>query len=597
MRAILVDTVEKAERLLEHLRTTNEVGFDTESDGPQLTFDKMLNVYESSIVGFSVAVDDTGYYVPVRHTTGTNCPPFLTHRIKQELLTKQLWAHNWKHEMLAGFLPVKELPTVYRNTVYLDSMVTCWLASMGVNGRHGLKALAQHHLNITAPTFEETFGDKSVGSFDPQAVVEYACHDAVNTLALGRLSRSRLQEWGLWEHAVNVEMPFVAVLARMEQDGMHVDQTSIRGLEGSLRQEVEAVLEAWDFLLPGISITSTQQISAALFDVHWPTKGIPKTKTGKLQVTGDVLEELLERTKPGSLGHEAARLKLQYQAAAKYLSTYTHSLLEAQSNYSDERLHPSFHHTGTVTGRLSCSSPNLQNIPAHSDTGKAIKACFVPSPGNVFVEADYSQIEPRVLAHYVGGELSEVYKRREDIYNAIAARISGSRQDAKTLVLAMMYGVGPKKVARNLGVTYKQALDLIKAFKEGFPEIEGFRHRVISVATERGYIKTFLGRRRYIEELSVNSEDRWRGERLAMNTPIQGSAADIMKLAMLQVYKKMPSQWKLVAQVHDALTLEVPESAGQEAAHLLKTEMESVVTLRVPLVAEPKIGRSWAECK
>ncbi len=585
--------------LIEKISAAKRLGFDTESAGPQLTFNKMLNVYRSRMVGMSFAFEDgTSYYLPVAHTLDNVSMSACTAVIEALIACcGQVWAHNWKHDLLVLRREGYQKPPAR----WMDSMVLCWLVGEDAAGRYGLKALAKAKLGEAAPSFEETFKDKELSSCSPSEVVEYACKDAEWSLALGVSFQAKLSEWSLWKHFIDVEMPFVEVLLDMESAGMAIDRAGIVTLEGTLQEAADRASAEWDFILPDVSITSGKQIAERMFGGgHWPTKKALKTKGGGYATTREVMEKMLEECPPGTLGHEAARIKLEYQAAAKYLSTYTHTLIEAAENYPDGRLHPSFHHTGTATGRLSCSLPNLQNIPARTEMGKAIKACFVPAPGNVFVAADYSQIEPRVLAHYIGGTFAEVYRNGQDIYKTIGATVGCTRDQAKTLVLAMMYGVGPNKVARNLKVTYKQAMELIKGFKEKFPEIETFRQRAIEAASERGYIKTLAGRRRCIPELSTNSEGRWRGERLAMNTPIQGTAADIMKLAMLDVHGKLPEYGglvKTVGQVHDDLTLECPIRLAPEVANMLANAMEAAMVLKVPLVAEAKVGQTWADCK
>ena len=586
--------------LIKKIEAASVMGFDTESIGPSLTSEKMINVYRSRMLGLSVAFEDgTSYYAPVAHRDGN-----LSIRDFESLVRSiagkvggAVWAHNWKHDSLVlqqefGWRP---------NPAWLCSMVLCWLAGEDAAGRYGLKALAKAKLGQESKSFEETFKDKSMESCSPDEVCEYACKDAEWSLALGMKFYPKLTDWDLVKHFHEVEMPFVYVLRDMEWAGMAIDQAGIAVLEATLKAAADKAAEEWDFILPDVSITSGKQIAERMFDGgHWPTKKALKTKGGGYATTREVMEKMLEECPPGTLGHEAARLKLEYQAAAKYLSTYTHTLVEAAENYPDGRLHPSFHHTGTATGRLSCSSPNLQNIPARTEMGRAIKACFVPAPGNVFVAADYSQIEPRVLAHYIGNTFAEVYRNKQDIYKTSGATVGCTRDQAKTLVLAMMYGVGPNKVARNLKVTYKQAMELIKGFKEKFPEIETFRQRAIEAASERGYIKTLAGRRRCIPELSTHSEDRWRGERLAMNTPIQGTAADVMKLAMLAVHGKLPDYdglVKMVGQVHDELTLECPANLATDVSNMLANAMEAAMVLKVPLVAEAKVGQTWAGCK
>ena len=594
--------------LCQKIRAAKVLGIDTESDGPQLLNKKMLNVYKSYLVGVSVAVTPSAsaepapsYYLPVAHRVGTNLSYTKQLQVREALSETNAiqWAHNWKHDYRVlrqeGWLssPPKRAA---------DSMVAAWLTGEDATHRFGLKHLAKSHLGKDTKSFEEVFAGAGVGAVSPEEAAEYAGHDAEWTLGLGEKFLAKLKEQELTKWFWDTEMPFVFVLEEMERRGMLIDPARVGELETILRAKVEAITEEWDFLFPKVSITSGKQLQDFFIPGgHWNPELVGKTEGGDAKMDKEAMETFLANTEPGTLGHEGARLRLEYQASAKYLTTYTHTLVEDASQYPDRRLHPSFHQTGTVTGRLACSQPNLQNIPARSKVGKEIKACFVPAPGNVFVAADYSQIELRVLAHYSGGALAQAYEDGIDLHARNAEAVGCTRDGAKTIIFAKVYGAGVKKIAKQMGVKYGEAKKFIGRLDKEFPEVVEVLDKMVETARIRGYARTLSHRRRYLPGLRLEEAERWSAERMAKNTPIQGTASDVMKVAMLKVSARLSDpQFAgafIVGQVHDELTVECPMTIATPVAKMLKEEMERAFPLKVPLLAEPKIGSNWAECK
>lgn len=589
MQHILV-TEENIGTLLNMIRRAPRFALDTESAGPQLTHAKRLNVYRSHMVGISFAFGVSAYYVPIAHREGRNIPGKYVRQLAAavEECSAEIWAHNWKHdyEVLRGEGWLASPPAKAR-----DTMVLMWLLGLDAEGSYGLKGLAKKYLGVSAPSFEDTFGAKGVDELSPEATLDYACHDAANCYLLADRDYSSVK--ALFE---NTEMPFVFLLGEMERAGMGINVSELGRLREDLLLQVTSLREEWDFLFPGVSISSGQQLTAAFYDTGlWPTAGIERTDTGKLKTDREALERLRDTLPEGSEGWVAADLRLKFQNVSKYLTTYTDTLVDIAGQYQDRKLHTSFHHTGTVTGRLSSSGPNLQNIPAHSDIGKRIKRCFIPDAGMSFVAADYSQIELRVLAHYAGGGLAAAYKDGVDIHQRTADLVGCTRQAAKTINFATIYGAGPKKVAKQIKTDFNTARGFLNAYEKQYPEVYAIKRRMIDVATQRGYARTLSGRIRRIPELGQDSELRWRGERLAVNTPVQGSAADIMKMAMLRA--RVIENARMVAQVHDELTVECRTSDAEEVAVRLRMAMEGAYPLKVPLVAEPKIGATWGDVK
>jgi len=389
----------------------------------------------------------------------------------------------------------------------------------------------------------------------------------------------------------------------MEWAGVQIDLALFKRLSNELARDLEQLqVDIAQVAGENLNLNSPRQLAAVLFDKH-QLPVLKKTKTGP-STDADVLEQLAD------MGHDLPRLILGYRELQKLKSTYIDTL-PLEVNPLTGRIHTSFNQTGAATGRLSSSDPNLQNIPVRSPRGEAIRRGFVPAAGNHFVVADYSQIELRIMAHLSGDPLFiEAFQQGGDIHRQTAALIfnvpveqvnAEQRARAKTINFATIYGQGPFALSKQLGITQEDAKQFIAQYFERFAGVRAFLDRQVALAKEQGYVETLLGRRRYIPEVRErNFNLRSYGERNAQNSPLQGSAADLIKLAMIRIHTLLASRRlasRMLLQVHDELVFEVPPAEVEVMESLVKLEMESVMPLRVPLVADVGVGENWLDAK
>ncbi|MBE3578234.1 MAG: DNA polymerase I [Limnochordales bacterium] len=422
----------------------------------------------------------------------------------------------------------------------------------------------------------------------------------VANLQVQPLLARRLEEDKLAELFWEVEMPLVHVLAAMEEAGVAIDVELLRRMSQEMGREIDRLTEQiYQKAGTRFNLNSPKQLAEILFE----RLGLPvirKTKTGP-STGADVLEELADK-------HEIVALILDYRQLVKLKSTYVDAL-PGLVNPATGRVHTTFHQTVTATGRLSSSDPNLQNIPVRSEEGKRIRQAFVAPPGHVLLTADYSQIELRVLAHMSDDRaLQEAFFAETDIHTRTAAEVFGvpvaevtpaQRNAAKAINFGIIYGISGYGLARGTGLTREAAQAYIDAYFARYPGVKRYMDETVERAKRDGYVTTLLGRRRFIPELrAANYAQRSFGQRMAMNTPIQGSAADIMKVAMVEVYRRLQDRGlgsRMVLQVHDELVLEVPEAEVDEVAALVKDAMEHCVELKVPLRVDVEVGKNWAD--
>jgi DNA polymerase-1 len=398
----------------------------------------------------------------------------------------------------------------------------------------------------------------------------------------------------------DVEMPLLEVLADIEMNGFKIDREIFPEMSKELEGQLNTIIERIYFLSgEKFNINSPKQLSEILFKKLGlkPTK---RTKTG-YSTNVEVLEEL-------SFQHELPREILVYRNLFKIKSTYLDTLPDL-INPKTGRIHTSLNQTVTATGRLSSSEPNLQNIPIRGELGKRIREAFIAEKGNILLSADYSQIELRILAHLAQDEiLIDAFKRGEDIHTRTATEIFGlppesitpdMRRQAKTVNFGIIYGISPYGLSVELGIPLEQAKELIERYFERHKGVKDFIERNLEEAEVKGYVTTILCRQRHIPELmSQNSNVRQLGERLAINTPIQGSAADLIKLAMVNISKKfcrMNSNARMILQIHDELVFESPEEEIEQIKKVVKEEMEGVIEFTVPIKVDIGVGRNWAE--
>jgi DNA polymerase I len=611
----LLQSPEQVEALVGRIRNRGRVSVDTETTS--------TDPIRADLLGIAIALQpDEAYYLPFGHRAPDgelwgedgaapveevrNLPPLLAPEM--EPLVAMLEdpevgkvGQNLKYDLL-----VLRRAGVDLRGIAFDTMIASYLLDPG--GReHGLDSLALRVLDYRTTTYEEVAGKGR--SQIPFAEVpldqarDYACEDADITLQLAERFEPELRRLKLDDLFHRIEIPLVEVLAAMEWNGIRIDESFFAEFETRLAGELRAIEKTiYDTAGTTFNINSNPQLREILFErLQLPV--IKRTKTGP-STDASVLEELAAQ------GHALPTLLMQYRQLDKLQSTYV-AALPRMVNPETGRLHTSFNQTVAATGRLSSSDPNLQNIPIRREEGAEIRRGFVPAEGKVFVSADYSQIELRILAHYSEDPaFVEAFRMGIDIHRQTAALIFGvapeavtreMRDRAKTVNFAVIYGIGAFSLAQRLGVPNAEAKAFIDRYFERFPGVRRYLDEQIELARERGYVETLTGRRRYIPEIgSRNFNVRSFGERAATNAPIQGSSADLIKIAMIEIHRELQrfgGDVRMLLQVHDELLFEVPKGMEREVLRLIREKMEGAAELRVPLVVETGIGRNWLECK
>ncbi len=436
-------------------------------------------------------------------------------------------------------------------------------------------------------------------------VAPYAAADAEVVLKLKPILEKKLAECGGVRIYNDIEMPLINILADMEMKGIGLDvpflNTMSEKLAGRLSEIEQDIYNSIGFTF---NINSTQQLSKALFDTLKlePPDKRKKTASGHYSTSAEVLEDLRGK-------HPVVDTVLEYRELSKLRSTYLDALPQSIDPVTG-RVHTSFSQTGSVTGRLASSNPNLQNIPTRSELGREVRKGFVATQGNVLLSVDYSQIELRILAHMSGDtSMLDAFRAGQDIHAATASAIFNTpldkvdrdmRRRAKAINFGLVYGMSPFGLARTTGITLAEAEDFVKAYFHQFPGVKVYLDSIRRLATRQGFVETLLGRRRYFPNLAnpsnININIRNREEREAINAPIQGTAADIMKIAMIRlptVLAEAGCPAQLLLQVHDELVLETPRETLHECARLVKEVMENALELSIPLVANSRYGINW----
>ena len=466
--------------------------------------------------------------------------------------------------------------------------------------------IAETYLNVSYPTEEDVFGKgKSKLAFrdaDENEALKFACRHALVAYKTYEVMKDKIAKNGQDELYYKIELPTAKVLASIENYGIKVDKAAIIAYEAELSERIDK-LESEIYELTGevFNINSPKQLGEILF-TKLELKGGKKTKTG-YSTAHDVLEKLKSK-------HPAISKVLEYRTLTKLRSTYCDGLLNALCEETS-KIYSTFNQTVTATGRLSSTEPNLQNIPIRTDLGRQLRKVFIPSEGFTFVDADYSQIELRVLAHMAGDEnMIEAFRSGADIHSSTAAQVRGidisevaphMRNEAKAVNFGIVYGIGAFSLSEDLGISVKDAENYINAYLAKYRGVKKFMDDSVKSAKEKGYSETIFARRREIIELkNPNFNIRSFGERAAMNMPIQGSAADIMKLAMVQVYEKLTEnklKSRIILQVHDELLLEAALDEVDIVTELLREAMENAAELAVPLVVDVSVGDTWYDTK
>ncbi|MCS7286796.1 MAG: DNA polymerase I [Anaerolineae bacterium] len=586
--------------LMEKLSEATGLAFDVETTD--------IDPMRARLVGISLAFKEgDGYYIPIGHLEGQQLPwelvkEKLARILEDETIAK--YAHHAKYDMI-----VLARNGIKVRGLAFDTMVAGWLVNPA--GRNlNLKDLAWAYLGVEMTTIEELIGrGKNQISMDllpiPK-VAPYAAADADITYRLVGLLDQKLRELGLTKLFYEVELPLIPVLMDMEMTGVKLDIPFLREMSRELAQKLQSLEdEIYRYVGYRFNVNSPEQLSDALFGkLGISAQGVPRTKSGHYSTSADVLEKLRGR-------HPVIELLLEHRHLAKIKSTYVDAL-PGMVNRTTGRVHTSYHQTGTVTGRLSSSDPNLQNIPTRTDIGKAVRRAFVAEDGWLLLSADYSQVELRILAHISGDEgLIAAFLRGEDIHASTASTILGipidqvtpeMRRLAKTVNFGISYGMSAYGLAEETGLTPEEAHRFIQNYFARYPKVKIYIENTKARAQQEGYVETLLGRRRYFPELSpeskANRQVKAAAERMAINAPIQGSAADIIKIAMVRLHRALKERGlrsRLVLQVHDELVIEVPEEELSIVAPMVREIMEGAYELKAPLKVELEVGKNWGE--
>jgi len=591
----LCDTPDTRANLINTLRTCEEVSLDTETTS--------TDAIEAELVGLSFAVKEgEGFYVPVpaeREAAQALVEEFRC-IYEDEKIAKV--GQNLKYDLmvLAGY-------GIELRGPMFDTMIAHYVLQPEMH--HGMDYLAEAYLHYKTIPIEALIGEKKAGKpqknmrdVAPEEVCPYAAEDADVTLRLKNVFRPMLEAEGSWELFRDIEMPLMPVLAAMELAGVRLNTEALRQVgEQHTREMHEIEQEIYALAGEEFNIQSPRQVGVLLFEKLRLNDKAKKTKSGQYVTSEEVLERL--RTK-----HPIVEKILLYRGKRKLLSTYIEALPKLV-NPRTGHIHTSFNQTITATGRLSSSNPNLQNIPVRSADGKEIRKAFIPDEGQQFFSADYSQIELRIMAHLSGDEgLIEDFRLGHDIHAATAAKIFHKALDevtreergrAKTANFGIIYGITAFGLTERLGISRTEAKELIDNYFATYPRVQAYMQESIDHAREKGYTETVCHRRCYLRDInSANATVRGFAERNAINAPIQGSAADIIKIAMIHIFRRFREEGirsKMILQVHDELNFSVLPEEHDRVERIVLEEMQAAFMMRVPLVADAGWGENWLE--
>ncbi len=597
---VVISSTSDLENLRQVLSSASVLSIDTETNST----DEMT----ADLVGISLAVrEGQGYYIPVGHRVGDQLPlAQVLEALRGPLTDAHLpkIGHNLKYDFI-----VLARHGVRMSPLAFDTMLAEWLLDPD-SRRLGLKALAESRLGLHMTHIEDLIGSgKKQISMSEVPIAEaasYAVADAETVLRLKPILESELERFPKLRALLSdMEMPLVSVLADMEMAGVALDKDFLSNFSLELDQRLKAI-EKEIFALVGktFNINSPQQLSNVLFGVLRlsPPAGTKKTASGHYSTAAGVLEEM-------SGQHPVVDKALEYRELAKLKSTYVDALPQ-QIHPQTGRVHTSYSQTGAVTGRLSSNDPNLQNIPIRSELGRRVRRGFIAGPGNVLLSVDYSQIELRIVAHMAADEaMIAAFLAGQDIHAATAAAIYGipieavtkeQRRHAKAINFGLIYGMSAFGLTRSTELTLAESEEFVKAYFRQFPGVKKYLDGIRRTVRETGYVETLFGRRRYFPTLkgAGTIATKNREEREAINAPIQGTAADIMKIAMIRippVLQEAGLQAQMLLQVHDELVLECPQSELQQTVRVVKQVMENVYPLSVPLTTEARWGLNWDE--
>lgn len=601
VKTTVVDTPEALADMVEKLKAAKAISFDTETSS--------TSHMQADLVGISIAINEgEGYYIPLGH---------------EPMLGPQLAILN-VIESLRGPFTNPNIPKYGHNLSFdyvmlarqglhvsplsFDSMVAEWVGDSSSRNL-GLKNLVWVRLNNQMTEIEELLGKGRKQITMAQVPIGqasgYAAADAEVILRLHPILSKRIADANGQKLFREIEMPLVPVLANMEMTGITVDKEFLATMGAQLNKDLEKInTEVYEFVGEEFNLSSTQQLAHVLFDRLKlpPPAGVRKTAGGTYSTAADILDGLRD-------AHPIVERIMIHRELSKLMSTYIEALPQV-INPRTNRVHTSYNQAGTVTGRIASSDPNLQNIPIRTELGRQVRRAFVAAPGHLLLGVDYSQVELRIVAHIAQDEaMLHAFRNNEDIHITTASAILGipadkvsdeQRRNAKAVNFGLIYGMSAFGLTRSSGLTLAEAENFVKAYFEKFPGVRAYIDNTKKQAAKLGYIETLLGRRRFFPGLKegTNYVLKSRLERESINSPIQGTAADIMKLAMLRVdaaLAKTKLAGRMLLQVHDELVIEVPENEINETAKLVSAEMVAAYELKVPLQTEVKAGKNWGQ--
>ena len=589
----LVDNEEKLSQLLQNIVTQSVLSLDTETTS--------TDPIRAELVGMSFSyAENQAFYVPV--PADRSEAQKIVDRFRPVFENREIMkvGQNIKYDML-----VLANYGVQLQGPLFDTMVAHYVLQPEL--RHNMDYLAEIYLQYQTIHIEEPIGPKgknqgNMRHLPPASVYEYACEDADVTLKLKNKLEKELDENNVRKLFEEIEMPLIPVLAYMERNGVRIDTEALKETSRHFTLRMKQIEEeVYQLAGTEFNIASPKQVGEVLFDRLKIVEKAKKTKTGQYVTSEEVLESLRGK-------HEVVGKILEHRGLKKLLGTYIDALPQL-INPETGRIHTSFNQTVTATGRLSSSNPNLQNIPIRNEDGKEIRKAFIPDDGCIFFSADYSQIELRIMAHLSGDpHMIEAFQKGQDIHAATASKIykvpleevtREQRSKAKTANFGIIYGISVFGLAERLNVDRKEAKELIDGYFENYPHVKEYMDESIRIARERGYIETIFKRKRYLPDInSRNAVVRGYAERNAINAPIQGSAADIIKVAMVRIYQRFLKegiQSKMILQVHDELNFSVLPEEQEKVKQIVIEEMESAYKMKAPLLADSGWGQNWLE--
>ena len=589
----LIDTEEKRKEFLQNIKTKKIFSLDTETTS--------TDPISAELVGMSFSfTKNQAFYIPVPSNQEETTR--IVNEFKEVLENKETLkvGQNIKYDML-----VLSRYGVNVQGPMFDTMIAHYVLQPEL--RHNMDYLAEIYLHYETIHIEELIGSKgknqgNMRDLQPEAIYKYACEDADITLQLKEVLEKELKENGAEKLFYEIEMPLVPVLAYMEKNGVRVDTEALKETSRHFTARMKQIEEEVHQLAGGeFNISPPKQVGEVLFDKLKIVSKAKKTKTGQYVTSEEVLESLRSK-------HPIVEKILDYRGLKKLLSTYIDAL-PLLINPETGKIHTSFNQTVTATGRLSSSNPNLQNIPIRNEDGKEIRKAFIPEEGCEFFSADYSQIELRIMAHLSGDtNMIEAFREGDDIHAATAAKVykisleevtREQRSKAKTANFGIIYGISVFGLAERMNVPRSEAKELIEGYFQTYPQIKEFMDKSIEKARENGYIETVFGRKRFLPDItSHNAVVRGYAERNAINAPIQGSAADIIKVAMVNIYRRFLEEnlrSKMILQVHDELNFSVYPEEKEKVQQIVIEEMEKAYAMQVPLRADCGWGKNWLE--